>query len=448
MVVTERADSKALRLRYVLTGPCVVVLSTVLFLTMPMCLVYVNCLSTILAVGILVRFLALSFVLRFIQNAPTMRDLRECPSITFVIPCLNELGVLKHTVPFLGSLRYHGKLFFCYIVEAASTDDSMSYLNRFSGTDERFIVIAKRSPPSGRGCAVKYGLSRIPKTEIVAFLDADHTIDQCSLNKVASVFSNISRPIALQGRCLSRNRRSTLLANALVVERQWLEPIELVANPAIGGICYYGSGQGFLSRVIFDDLGYAIDENMILDDIDLSCRLMLDGISVRCSLDVSTLSLQPEYLDDFLDQRIRWIRGWLDVSQKYLPEIFRSGDISSVLRFDIGRFLLYPFAGALFCILWGAAFAGLVLSSDTSIYTRDLAYASLMWPFVTGILPLTVRTAEKRSPTDYVLTLVGMPILFTLNCLLFGSAVVDKYVFQRAACYCKASKDDGVSDYS
>ena len=436
MLVTEGAASRRDRRLCLIAAAGLFAASVLLFALVPALAPPFVWFGLGLGLLLALRHLVLSFVARFVRAGPTPEAVSR-PSITLLIPCLNELRSLEQAVPGMMKLRYEGRLLFCYVCEGASTDGSIRYLRQRAQEDPRIVPIEKTTPPAGRGAAVAYGLAHAPPGDVVGFLDADHIVSQDSLDEIARTFGRPDAPHAVQGACATVADSSSVLARLLTVERQWLEKVELEVNPRLGGICYFGGGQGFFVRHLFDEGRFAIDETMILDDIDLSCQLALNGTRVVFNPRIVTRSRQPETVPRFLDQRLRWARGWVQLAGRYALAPFRRGPIPLGFRADLLRVVLTPTAGGLLCFSFAAALAMLAGAEPGLLWP---AAAALLWPFLLVPAPCLAGVRPARA-SDAALAAIGIPLLMYAYCWVMGTSLVDAYVLRRPARYAKTPKD-------
>ncbi len=394
-------------------------------------------LAGVLAAAFVLRQGLLSFVVRFcrVARAPNT-NLR--PSFTFIIPCLNELPTLYRSVPAMKALSYDGELTLLYICESASTDGSLEYLQGESEGNPRISLIEKDTAPAGRGAAVACGVRGAPDSEVVGFLDADHVLDQPSLNELARLFGQDDPPPAVQGHCETLNESPNALVRLLTTERHWLERVELLAGPRLGAIRQFGGGQGFFRTEVLKQPSATIDEGMILDDTDLSVRMALDGRRIEFSPHISTRSLQPETFTAFFDQRFRWTRGWLQLARKYFPPPLRSGGASFVTRLDLLRLVTTPVAGLVLWVGFVAAAVGLTAGGPARP-PLPLAWACLLWPLLLSVAPFLAGTLPRRL-TDLPLVLAGIPLLTLFYTWVCAAAVVDVFLLRRAPRYGKTAK--------
>jgi cellulose synthase/poly-beta-1,6-N-acetylglucosamine synthase-like glycosyltransferase len=389
--------------------------------------------------GTVLRSLFLSVVVRFFRPRPAPPT-EARPSIALVIPGLNEIVSLRRTVPAMMALKYDGELRFCYVLEAASTDGSADYVRARAAEDPRILPIDKSTPPGGRGAAVAYGVARAPACDVIGFLDADHEMDQAAFDELVRVFGQPDPPAAIQGICATIAGPASAFVRLLSLERSWLEAVEVEANPRLGGICLFGGGQGFFRREVVTSADHLIDEGQILDDIDLACRLALEGYAIAFDRGIVTRSTQPETLGEFADQRFRWARGWVQLASKFLRPVLSRPAVAPGARMDFLRLLVMPFAAALLFVAFGSG-AALLVSCGHHGVPAWLAAFGLLWPFLTGFHPLLTWRGDIRL-RDAPLLLVGVPLLFYAYMGLCAVSVVDAWVLRRPLSYAKTAKHE------
>jgi cellulose synthase/poly-beta-1,6-N-acetylglucosamine synthase-like glycosyltransferase len=391
----------------------------------------------VLAGGTVLRSLALSILAGLLHPRPAPPTEKR-PAIAFVIPGLNELPSLKRTVPAMMALRYDGELHFCYVLEAASTDGSADYVRECTAKDPRVVPIDKSTPPGGRGAAVAYGVARTPECDVVGFLDADHEMDQASFDELVRVFGQDEPPPAIQGVCDTTGGEGNPLVRLLTVERSWLESLEVEVNPRLGGVSLFGGGQGFFQRGLLMQEGHQIDESMILDDIDLCCRLAVEGYRIRFDRALATWSTQPETLAEFVDQRFRWARGWVQLAGKYLWRLVSGRGIRFGARMDLLRLLLMPYAAGFLFFGFGVG-AGLLATTASHTLPVWLTSFGMLWPVLVCFHPLLAGRGGIRL-RDVPLLIVGVPLLFYVYTGLCAVSVVDAWLLRRPLSYAKTAK--------
>jgi cellulose synthase/poly-beta-1,6-N-acetylglucosamine synthase-like glycosyltransferase len=282
-----------------------------------------------------------------------------------------------------------------------------------------------------------------PQADVIGFLDADHILDQGSFDELVRAFGQAMPPDAVQGICAASNRDPNALARLLEVERRWLELTELLAGPRLGEVCHFGGGQGFFRHHVLEDPGIQIDEAMILDDIDLSCRMALAGYRVVFDPFVRTTSSQPEPVAGFLDQRTRWTRGWVQLMRKHASASFRLKRTPLSVRLSLLGLLLTPYA-----LAWSAVgvLAGVAaLTGVAPACPTWLALAGILWPVAMVPGPYIAGAGPGRV-LDFPLVAVGVPLLAYAYFWLCAVAVVDAVLIRRPIRYAKTLKPaDGVT---
>ncbi|KPL01445.1 MAG: hypothetical protein AMK75_04900 [Planctomycetes bacterium SM23_65] len=441
MIVTE--GNRAYRQRRTLSlAVAVFLFCGFTFLLLPFLVVPAIWVCAVMATATVGRFALLSVVALFERRPadPSVEHPDRAPSIAFVIPCLNELPSLKRTVPAMTSLVSDNDIFFLYVCESASRDGTTEYLRKRARTDKRMVLLERPGSPAGRGSAVRYGVSHLPECDLVGFLDADYTLDQTSFDRLLALMGREDSPMVLQGGCEAINETSGSLPRLLSLERRWVEQMELEANPRLGGMCYFGVGQGFFQRRLFDDPRFVIDESALVDDIELSCRLALAGHKVAYEPSVVSRCLEVTSLRGYLAQRYRWLRGWLQISRKYLGRCLRTRGLSRALRADLLRFCMKPYrVGAVFITL--PAFIVLSVVGSFDAMTLALLIVVLGMSLIAGVLPLITGACPLR-PREIFLSLLGMSLLLFSYSALFSVAMVEEYVLRAPRQYAKTDKSN------
>lgn len=435
MQVTEGSGSRADRRRVVAVALGLFATAAALCAALPVPARALLWTALLLAAMLVARSLFCSLVAGFL-SLPARREPCRSPGIVFIIPVLNEVESLRRTMPALESLEHGGELVFCYVCEGASTDGSAQFIQRRAVRDERIVPLAKTTPPAGRGAAIRYGLARAPRLEVVGFLDADHALPQKSLEALAAAFGGPDPPEALQGACATSNPQATWLARLLAIERDWMEAVELEVNPRLGGLTHFGGGQGFFRGSLIRREEFRIDEDMILDDTDLSCRLNLAGQRVHYDRNVITYSTQPERITEFLDQRYRWARGWAQLAGKYCRRAIAERNASPRVRADMFRLAATPLAAVLLFFGFAAAAGGLIARGGGGTCLPALG---LLWPFLLGFQPILAGRSWFRA-SDVPLSIIGIPMLYYTYAALCTVAAVDTWLLRRPARYAKTAK--------
>ena len=229
------------------------------------------------------------------------------PSITILVPCLNEQSSLSRTIPINVSATYPGILRFIYVVEPDSSDRTAELIESVAKMTPAVILHRKRMPASGHGHALDVGFSRTD-ADILGFMDADHTIDNDSLIAVGQYFSRYPDLHALRGKCI-RTSTQGAVAQLLASEWDWYEATEIPFHEFVRGFTVLGGGHGFLrgTSVRVNNIRFG---GALHDDIDLSLRLHQAGFPVCIVPNVQTKQEYPDTLINLFQQRRRWARGW------------------------------------------------------------------------------------------------------------------------------------------
>ena len=442
MIVTEGEKAYRQGTRALVLAVAIFLLWLVLFCLVPVLIVPAIWVCFVMSATTIGRYVLLSVVSRFDRRStdPPVEAPVRTPSIAFIIPCLNELPSLRNTVPAMTSLTSDADVFFLYVCESASTDGTPAYLAEQAERDGRIMLLVKAGPPAGRGSAVKYGIAHLQPCDLVGFLDADYMMDQTSFDRLLAVMGHEDSPAVLQGASEAANETSGVLPRLLSLERRWMDLMELKVNPKLGGMCYIAAGQGFFQRRILDDPRFVIDESSLVDDIDLSCELALGGQKVVYDPGVVSRCMEVTSPGGYLAQRRRWMRGWVQVSRKYLGRSLRVPGLPGMLRYDLVRFLLKPYRLALLFVTL-PAFIALFTVGNVDTTTLVLFIWVVAALPVAGVLPVVAGACRPR-PKEILLSLVGVPALLLIYLGFFAVAVLEEHVLRTVPHYSKTEKAD------
>lgn len=136
-----------------------------------------------------------------------------------------------------------------------------------------------------------------------------------------------------------------------------------------------GNGQFFRLQPILDKIGLHPWGNALLDDYELTIKMMLKHLHVDYMTDTYVYQEALTSPRRFIRQRSRWVQGDLNCL-KYLPRIIKSKTLSRTQKLGIYYFLVQPWLNLL------ADLAIIVLTTITLIN----------WRYLYGQLPLFTLT--------------------------------------------------------
>jgi cellulose synthase/poly-beta-1,6-N-acetylglucosamine synthase-like glycosyltransferase len=219
-----------------------------------------------------------------------------------------------------------------------------------------------------------------------------------------------------------------------------------------GGFTLFGGGQAFFRSKVFDEIG-PFDEEILVEDIDLSAKIHAEGKTIRMDPDIITYEEQPTTLLSWWSQRKRWARGWMQVSVRHIGRILRSSGPSKTAKADaVQTFsynLLLPllFIGLplpLFDLLQTAG----VLDAGVKL-TAYVPYSRVLWTIL-GVFPVIAAGAmfysDRRDgldhhPHEYIAALT-IGAFLVVNSVFYIIAFIEEFVLRRPSVYVTTARAD------
>lgn len=358
------------------------------------------------------------------------------PTVSVVVTAYDEADVLRETLAACRDLAYPAhklEVLACY--ETASTDGTAA-IAEAAARDRRIHAVAKERPPAGKAAATNPGIERATG-DVIAVLDADQRLLPDALRRAVA---HLQRPgvRCVTGRRYGTNPTDSPVALYATVEHHLVERVEFVARDRAGGLALFTGGQAFFDADVFAELG-ALDETVLLEDVEMACRVQAAGGSVRVDPGIVSLEHNPATLAGWWSQRVRWARGGMQVARAHLPDLLANPDCAARTRIDavatFGPLLAVP-------PLVGAAPATLVGLAGVDVSPLLPAW----WPAVLGAVPLVtlavaallfradVRAGRTHAPQEVVAAATLAPYLL-VQVLAVAAAFVDEFVLDRDVVY-------------
>jgi cellulose synthase/poly-beta-1,6-N-acetylglucosamine synthase-like glycosyltransferase len=414
---------------------------------------YPRLLNTLLLVGVvgLAGRSVLAAVLSFRQ--PSTPDLHcddaDLPPVSVVVPAYNEEPVLPDTIAACKAVNYPAEkleVVLCY--EADSTDRTGEICEGAAAEDDRFKAIRRDEPGGGKAKAVNYAL-RYASHDIIASIDADHKFKPDAIRKAVAWFQSDEDVWCVKGRCYGDNPDDSLLALHATVERHIAEKADLFARDVIGGFTIFGGGQAFFRRAVFDELG-DFDEEVLVEDIDMSAKVHAAGKQLRMDPSIITYEENPPTLDAWWSQRKRWARGWMQVAVRYLPALPRNEKISTTAKLDAVYTFGYAIIPAALVLTIPLTLFSLAPGVSTLTY---IPHSQLIWTFL-AVAPLLVtgavftqdyRDGRSHQPREY-LAAVTLWFYLVAQTVVFVTAFIEEFILDKESVYVTTSRSEVPAD--
>ncbi|MBD5806454.1 glycosyltransferase [Limosilactobacillus walteri] len=304
------------------------------------------------------------------QPAEIDKDLRYF----VIVPCFNEAGVIKQTLTNLLNFDQ----FEVIVVDDASSDDSVAQISQLNSPRLHLLRRYVPNAHTGKGDVLNFALNYICQIiirqkiafnkTIVGVIDADARLADNALERLNAYFSSPQTNITQM-----RVKMYPHFKNEL----QILQDIEFFSINHMAQIMRMytrtvglsGNGQFFRLAPILAKIGQHPWGNALLDDYELTIKMMLRQLSVDYMTDTYVYQEALTSPKKFIRQRSRWVQGDLNCLQ-YLPRIIKSKILSRTQKLGIYYFLIQPWLNFL------ADLAIIVLTTIAATHWHSL-YANL-----------------------------------------------------------------------
>lgn len=273
-------------------------------------------------------------VLSLRPEQPPDRPAEPYPKASAIIAAYlpNEAASVVATVESLLSVDYPAPL---QVILAYNTPHDLPVerlLRSIAKREPRFIAL--RVPEStSKAQNINAALSLVDG-EFTAIFDADHRPLADSFKRAWRWLSN--GVDVVQGHCVVRNGRATLLSRIVAVE---FEQIYAVAHPGamrLRRYAIFGGSNGYWRTGLLREM--RMRSSMLTEDIDSTMRAVCEGHRIVSDPGLISTELAPATLRGLTHQRLRWNQGWFQVSLRHLKPLLKSPNLS--LRQKIGTFHL------------------------------------------------------------------------------------------------------------
>lgn len=262
-------------------------------------------------------------------------DDEELPVYTILIPLHDEAETLPRLLKAINALDYpKSKLDIKLIVERgdAKTIAAIKELQPHSGYE---IIYVPYSLPQTKPKACNYALHFARGTYVTIF-DAEDEPDRFQLKKAIYTFKHAPADVVcVQARLNYYNRNHSLLTRLFAIEYAAWFDFMLPGLRKLDIPIPLGGTSNHLSLERLREIG-EWDPYNVTEDADLGIRLALQGYKTEM-LDSLTAEEAPIHLKAWINQRTRWIRGYMQtwlVHMRHPIRLFRQLRPSAFLGFQ------------------------------------------------------------------------------------------------------------------
>lgn len=353
---------------------------------------FIAYLSLYISVG-WIFYTVLGFIFSFKKPKKHKQFNPHGPMVSVLIAARNEEKVIKNLLEDLRKQTY--KNWEAVIVAHNCTDNTYEVAS--SVKDER-IKVVRFNGGYGKPVALNYGI-RYAKGDIVVVFDADARIKSDFLEKLVPYFREYD---AVQVRIEGSNSKLNLLT--ALTDLEWVVYTDSVEHfgSEFGIFALLGGTGQAIKYSALKDVGFW-DERILVEDYDLSLRLLEKRYKIGYAPDVVVYDEKPCQWSSFFKQRARWLRGNFQILKKYVPKLHKIPQMWHILLSHISIALNYYGYGLAVLYMLGVTY-----------YSFYFPFWIWLWIFNVAIIGL--RSLKERGLRG--LMLLPLLILFSYHWLV------------------------------
>ncbi len=279
-------------------------------------------------------------------------DERNLPMYTILVPLYREAAVIPRLVGGIGGLDYPKTKLDVRLLCEEDDDETVPAIEAMNLPPHFKLIIVPDSQPKTKPKACNYGLLQADGQYVVIF-DAEDRPDPDQLKKVVVAFQKCDPSVTcIQAKLNYFNSDQNLLTRWFTTEYSMWFDLMLPGLDAQGApIPLGGTSNHFITDRLIDLAAW--DPYNVTEDADLGIRLHKAGYKTAM-IDSTTYEEANSQLQNWVNQRSRWIKGYLQtwlVHMRHPAQLVGQVGVKSFFSFQmmVGGtviFLLNP-------IFWG-----------------------------------------------------------------------------------------------
>lgn len=242
-------------------------------------------------------------------RAPVALSDDSLPIVTILCPLYQEVDSLPHLIGALEQLDYPAEKLDIKILLEADDHETIQVAKSLCTGAHFDLIEVPPSDPRTKPKACNYALWSA-RGELLVIYDAEDRPEPDQLRLAAATFAALPRTVAcLQARLNYYNRKGTLLTRLFAIEYALLFDLILPGLSRMHApLPLGGTSNIFRTNVLFELGGW--DPHNVTEDADLGLRMAAAGYTSQM-LDSTTYEEAVDEIVPWLQQRTRWIKGYL-----------------------------------------------------------------------------------------------------------------------------------------
>lgn len=347
------------------------------------------------------------FPSNFSKEAPSDEKHLNDPDILILVPCRDEEAALPELCACLSHLDYPTEALQVALIDDGSQDHTRRVMETWAAQRPGWHVL---SLPVNRGKAhaLNQALKQISFGDLVFVYDADHRPEANALRRFVKYFDD-PRVSGVSGRTLPINPEASPSAYYSTVESYVHQMITMRAKDRLDlAPAMLGSNCGYRRSHLMECGGFR--DGALLEDSDLTITFHKAGYKTRFAADAVACHQVPETISGYLNQHMRWGRGFNDVSKNHIFSLLRDREMWPSLRFEL--FLFSTGYLDRVALLGAGGLAGLSLLDKRRFKFPGWV---LWFALISPILQIIALFIEQHVPVSMWKRLPWVPIFFSLD---------------------------------
>jgi cellulose synthase/poly-beta-1,6-N-acetylglucosamine synthase-like glycosyltransferase len=273
-----------------------------------------------LILDMIALYYAVLFVASLTTKKTTVNYAQVKPKTRFaiLIPAHNEERVLSELLQDLSEQNYEKTLYDVYIINDASTDNTLGIACEFVREYPNFHLIHRRVGGGGKPAALNHALHNLRREisyDAIAIFDADNRVEEMWLRKVD--YQHQTGNALIQTNVKTKNPNQSLLTRLIHYEYLAFGRIWQLGKSRLQW-CNAFAGTGMSIKYSLLKQFGLFDETALTEDLELTIRLFNEGYRVTYLHDAYVWDEKPASLHPFFNQRVRWATGHMLACRKLL----------------------------------------------------------------------------------------------------------------------------------
>lgn len=342
------------------------------------------------AAAAVVRFGA-ALVPRRIPTAPALAD-EALPAYTLICPLYREAAVVGELMTALEQLDYPRDRLQVLVTLEADDLDTQQAVAELTLPSFVQVLVAPPGTPRTKPRACNVALERA-RGELVVIYDAEDRPDPIQLREAAARFAAAPAHLACLQAPLRIEQDGRFLPAQFALEYAFQFEVLQPALARFGAPFPLGGTSNHFRTSVLRKVG-GWDAYNVTEDADLGFRLARGGYSLGV-LASPTWETAPETLDEWLPQRARWVKGYMQTFGVHTrgPNLLRPPSFAALLA-TLGVSIASAFAhGPLAIWAFTAIAMGMIAGQMPPIPAADLALLGAGWAAAAGAGYVGLRRA-------------------------------------------------------